>query len=129
MKFKGKIKDDYSLELDRKTVAKLKKISIPNMDIIGAIDLDNGRSLPQHRRYFGILNSMVASFPESTLKLFYSNLVDDFTAVGSIDPVMVHDLLKKIYGINSIGFAKLTQDEANKFFNFAEEKLSIWGGV
>jgi len=127
MKCKGVIQDDFTIQLDKKTVAKLKKISIPNMEIIVRIGLDNGRSLPQHRRYFGILNSMVASFPESTLKLFYSNLIDDFTAFGQIDTMMVHDLLKRLYGINSIGFAKLTQSEANDYFNWAVEKLKILG--
>ena len=129
MKVKGTILDDYSIRLDLSTIKQLKKVAVSGMDIVGNLSIENGRSLPQHKRYFGVLGKKVASFPESTLRLFYANLVDDFTAVGSIDPEMIHELLKKIYGLSTIKFAKLSQAEANKFFKFADEKLNIWGGI
>lgn len=117
------VRDDMTLVPDEKTKRASVKCLMPGITVEARIDLDRPRSLPQHRRYFAKLKETTSSLHESFLRLFYGNLLDDLVQTQEIDYELLHEIFKRVYGVSSIAFRNMDQEEAGRFFKAADEWL------
>jgi hypothetical protein len=78
--------------------------------------------------YFVELKSKVDSLPEDVSRIFFEHLISDLATFGGIDVTLMHDLLKRIYGIESVAFHRLSEEEFQKYKTFAISKINSIGG-
>lgn len=123
------VREDYALQLNPKAITELKRIAQPGIEVEAILSTEKARSLPQHRRYFARLGEFAENIPETTSRVFWISILKDLFKVEQIDAEVVHELVKKITGINSVAFHKLTQDEANGFYRQADELLDRWSAA
>lgn len=110
---------------DEKTLKQLNRLH-NGVQVVGKLDIEQPRSLPQHCRYWSQLSDFVGSIPEHKLGDFWIAVLHDLVANSVIDSNMVHESIKKIIGITSIAFCNMAQSEANDFFNKADDLLQRW---
>ena len=79
--------------------------------------------------YWCELKSYVDSLPEGFQAAFTANLIQDAAIQGGVDVELMHALLKKIYGIESVAFHKLEEDEFQKYKQFALQKMQMLTGA
>jgi hypothetical protein len=115
-----------TLSPDDATRKRMVRLLMPGLQVAGQLDLDHPRSLPQHRRYFARLGEVADSVPEHGAREVWAAVFDDLSQIEGIDPELLHEAVKRIYGITSIAFIKMGQSDACKFYNAADELLDRW---
>ena len=85
-----------------------------------------GRRWGQHAAYHADVREFAENLPEAAVEHFYKIILGDMRRYGEVDPELVHELLKRICGIDSEAFDKLPQEEADAFFRQAHEVLERW---
>lgn len=123
------VRDDYTLELESRALSVLKRIVQPGIEVEATLSTERPRSLPQHRRYFARVGAFAENIPESTSRVFWISILKDLFMVQQIDTDVVHELVKKIVGIDSVAFHKMTQDEASDFYRQADKLLDRWSAA
>jgi hypothetical protein len=100
----------------------------PEAVIEVSIQMDQERSVPQHRRYWGRLQEVAETLPEKTVEDFYQRLICDLKLFGCIDSEVLHYVLRKVCGVSSTSFCNMTHQEAQEYYRVADEYLSRWIG-
>ena len=86
----------------------------------------NQRTLNKLASYWCTLKDFVDNMPEHITEAFYKHLLTDLMIYGSIDTELLHELLKRIYGIESVAFENLDENSMNKYHNFVKETTARW---
>lgn len=123
------VNDDYTLTPDKRSMGTLMRLVQPGVEVEASLSTERPRSLPQHRRYFARLGEFADSIPESTARVFWISVLRDLMMIQTIDVEIIHDLVKKVIGTDSIAFHKMTQDEAVDFFRQADELIDRWSAA
>lgn len=118
--------ENMRLEPDEQTRKRMQRMLVPGLSVEGKLDLEQPRSLPQHRRYFARMTEVTESLPENVSRAFWMAVLDDLAQCEGIDTGIMHDVIKKIIGVSSIKFQKMDQSEASQFFRAADELLERW---
>ena len=78
--------------------------------------------------YWCELKNYVESLPEEFEAAFAENLIQDAAVYGGIDVELMHTLLKRMHGIESVAFHKLSEPEFQKYKQFALQKMQMLTG-
>jgi hypothetical protein len=117
------VNDSFDLVPDTETRKRLMRVITPGLQVEAAINVEGARSLPQHRRYYATLRDVAGAIPENMVEEFWRNVIGYLVQAKGIDPDLLHELIKKILGVESIAFCVMGPTEASAFFNEAEALL------
>lgn len=117
MQTKARFDSKMNLEIPEYTKKKLLKIYQPGCETTIKINDDKPRSLPEMHFYWTILDSLSDNTPEYLEKQF-----------GVITSKAWHELFKGKYGISSVAFINMKQDEFHAYFQSVIKDIEVMLG-